>query len=143
MAKVTIKGADKLAGDFLALERAERGPTLRKGSRAGAKVAQQAIKARAPKRLGKMVRGIVLRPQRSQLPSQQATTTVTLSKRTYSYEGKRKSAAMVGRMVELGTQNMAAQPFFRPGFDQAEEAIAAATEAEIARAIDLVLGGAR
>lgn len=143
MPKVSIKGADRLAGDFLALERAERGPTLRKGSRAGAKVAQQAIRAKAPKRLGKMARGIVLGAQRSPSPSQQVTTTVTLSKRSYPYEGQRKSAAMVGRMVELGTQNMAAEPFFRPGFDGAEDAIAAATEAAIAEAVDNVLTGAR
>lgn len=143
MPKVSITGASMLAADFQALERAERGPTLRRGSRAGAKVAQQAIRAKAPKRLGKMARGIVLGAQRSQSPSQQVTTTVTLSKRSYPYEGQRKSAAMVGRMVELGTQNMAAEPFFRPGFDGAEDAIAAATEAALAEAIDNVLTGAR
>lgn len=143
MAKVTIRGADKLSGDFQALERAERGPTLRKGARAGAKAAQKAIKARAPKRLGKMARGIVLGSERSRSPSQQATVTVTLSKRTYAYEGQRKSAALVGRMIELGTRNMPAEPFFRTGFDSAENAIAEAAEAAIADAIDDVLSGAR
>lgn len=143
MPKVSIKGAANLAGDFRALERAEQGPTLRKGSRAGAKVAQQAIRARAPKRLGKMARGIVLGSERSPSPSRQATTTVTLSKRTYAYEGQRKSAEMVGRMVELGTKNMAAEPFFRPGFDGTEDAIATAVENAIAEAIDEVLQGAR
>lgn len=143
MAKVSIRGAGQLAGDFAALERAERGPTLRKGSRAGAKVAQRAIKARAPKRLGKMARGIVLGSERSSSPSRQATTTVTLSKRTYQYEGQRKSAAMVGRMVELGTQHMAADPFFRPGFDGAEAGIVSEVESAIAGAIDGVLMGAR
>lgn len=143
MPKVVVRGADLLAGDFQALERAERGPALRKGARAGAKVAQRAIKARAPKRLGKMARGIVLVAERSPAASRQATVTVTLSKRTYTYEGQKKNAAMVGRMVELGTRNMAAQPFFRPAFDAAEGEIVAATEAEIAAGIDRVLTGAR
>ena len=143
MPKVRIRGAEKLEADFQSLERAERGPTLRKGARAGAKVAQQAIRARAPKRVGKMARGIVLGSERSRSPSQQATVTVTLSKRTYAYEGQRKNAAMVGRMVELGTKNMRAEPFFRPAFDSAEDAIAAAAEEAIAEAIDDVLAGAR
>lgn len=143
MPKVTIKGADKLAGDFQALERAERSATLRKGTRAGAKVAQQAIRAKAPRRLGKLARGIVLSTERSQAPSQSITTTVTLSKRSYQYEGQTKNAAMVGRMLELGTKNMAAKPFFRPAFDSSEEGITAATEAAIAQAIDNVLTGAR
>lgn len=143
MAKVSIKGADRLAGDFQALERAERGPTLRKGARAGARVAQKAIKARARKRLGKMARGIVLGSDRSRSPSQQATVTVTLSKRTYAYEGQRKSAAMVGRMIELGTKNIPADPFFRTAFDGAENEIAEAAEDAIAEAIDDVLAGAR
>lgn len=143
MPKVSVHGLSDLTSDFQALERAERGPALKAATRAGAKIAQQAIKARAPKRLGKMARGIVVGNERARKPSEQATATVTLSKRTYMYEGQRKSAAMVGRMVELGTKNQAAAPFFRPAFDGVEDEVGGAVEGALLTEIDKVLVGRR
>lgn len=158
MAKVSIRGASALAADFRALERAERGPTLKKGARAGAKVAQKAIQGRAPVRSGVLRKNIVLGSQRSQSPGTQQTVIVRIKK-----GGKRKYAntkanvrarkagktyeqagpAFYGPMIELGTSKMAAKPFFRPAFDSAEEEIAKATEDAIAEEIDRVLAGAR
>ncbi|KDD10122.1 hypothetical protein L522_1793 [Bordetella bronchiseptica MBORD707] len=90
-----------------------------------------------------MARGIVVGNERSRKPSEQATATVTLSKRTYMYEGQRKSAAMVGRMVELGTKNQAAEPFFRPAFDGVEDEVGGAVEGALLTEIDKVLVGRR
>lgn len=158
MPKVSIKGAGKLAGDFQALERAERGPTLRKGARAGAKVAQGAIRARVPVETGLLKRHIVLGSQRSGAPSATQTATVRIQdggKRKYATTKRNQRAGRVGKsyeeegpafygkFLELGTQKMAAQPFMRPAFDGAQSEIERAVEETIGMEIDKVLAGAR
>lgn len=157
MAKVAIRGANKLAGDFRALERAERGPALRKGATAGAKVAQRAIQSRAPVRKGVLKRNIVLRSQRSQSPGSQQTVVVRIRNVKKKYAGTKANTrqgkagkayeaegpAFYGRFIELGTKNMAAKPFMRPAFDAAESEISKAVEDAIAAEIDNVLSGSR
>lgn len=158
MVKASVRGANKLAGDFLALERAERGPTLKRAAKAGAKVAQVAIRARVPVKTGRLKRNIVLGSQRSSTPSTTQTATVRIQdggKRKYATTKRNQRAGRVGKsyeqegpafygkFLELGTRKMAAQPFMRPGFDGAQTEIAKAVEEAIALEIDKVLGGAR
>lgn len=153
MVKVRIQGADALAADFLALERAERTQALRVGTRAGAKAIQEAIRARVPVKTGLLRRNIVLGNERSLSPSTTHTTVVRLSKgggryaNTKSNVRKRRvgksyaadGPAFYGKFIELGTSRMAAKPYMRPGFDAAQDEAGKAVERAVAEAIDKVM----
>lgn len=157
MPRILISGAEKLSGDFLALERAEKTRTLRDAVQAGAKVAQESIKARVPVRSGLLKRNIVRGVLRSQSPQNSQTATVKIRRVKKKYastkanrrKGKAGSQyeadgpAFYGKMVELGTVKMRAQPFLRPGFDAAESEISKAVEDTIAAGIDKVLSGGK
>lgn len=157
MPKLSVHGVSKLAGDFQALARAEQTRTLRDAVQAGAKVAQEAIKARVPVRSGLLKRNIVRGGFRSESPQNTQTAIVKIRrvKKKYANTKANRRAgnagtgyeadgpAFYGRMVELGTVKMRAQPFMRPGFDSAESQISKSVEDVIAAGIDRVLSGGK
>lgn len=141
MCSVKVVGLQQLAGDFALLSKAEGGRVARRAARAGAKVAQKAIKAKARKRTGKMARGVILRSERTR--NGVATVSVVMSTKKYMDGDQSKNAAQVANYFEHGTEHIAADPFIRPAFDESEEGQVSALLDEAGAGIDRVLSGAR
>ncbi|WP_175807746.1 HK97-gp10 family putative phage morphogenesis protein [Burkholderia cenocepacia] len=138
MSSVQILGLADLQANFAKLAKAQSTKALRRATLAGAKVIRDEARARAPKKTGKLKRNIVS----SSLRQKESPGVATAGVRVRS-KGKEDSPtnAFYWRFVELGTQNMKAEPFMRPAFDAAIAQAEGAIRTEIARAIDTVIGG--
>ncbi|WP_089340578.1 HK97-gp10 family putative phage morphogenesis protein [Burkholderia singularis] len=138
MSSIQILGLADLRADFERLAKSQSTKALRRATLAGANVIRDEARIRAPKRSGKLKRNIVSAALRQKDAPGIATAGVRV--RT---KGKADSPsnAFYWRFVELGTQYMKAEPFFRPAFDSSLDKAEGAIRTELSRAIDSVFGG--
>lgn len=85
---------------------------------AGGKVLVTAMSQRAPKRTGKLSRGIVMSTERTE-----GGVSVKV--------GPGKDVFYGGRWIELGTKFMPAQPYMRPAMDESKKQVLAAVKEAI------------
>ena len=138
MSSVQILGLADLQADFTKLAKSQSTKALRRATLAGAKVIRDEPRARPPKKTGKPNRNTVPASLRQKESPGVATAGVRVRAK-----GKEDSPtnAFYWRFVELGTQNMKAEPFMRPAFNASIAQAEGAIRTEIARAIDMVIGG--
>lgn len=99
-----LDGFDELEKKLARLSNRASGKTVKEAAKAGANVLRDEAATRAPKRSGNLASNIDIEPHRLQVGRAQFNIGF-------------KQTAWYGRLVELGTQFMAAQPFLRPAFD--------------------------
>ncbi|MCA8048026.1 HK97-gp10 family putative phage morphogenesis protein [Burkholderia arboris] len=138
MSSVQILGLADLQADFAKLSKAQSTKTLRRATLAGANVIRDEARVRAPKKSGKLRRNIVSAALRQKDSPGLATAGVRV--RTKGGADSPNNA-FYWRFVELGTQHMRAHPFVRPSFDTSIDRAEGAIRTEMARAIDMVIGG--
>ena len=110
---VHLDGADELNAALRSVGLRAGGLVLKSAAIAGAEVIAGEAKRLAPRDSGDLAEGIHAEPGRIQ--QGRAVMNIGIGKKQW-----------YGELVELGTENMAAQPYLRPAFDtKAEEAIAA------------------
>lgn len=108
--KVGVEGAEGLNRALKAVGDRTTGQLLEKAVRAGAELIAEEARRMAPRDSGDLAEGITVEPTRLQ----QGRAQIDIG------PGKRE---WYGRLVELGTEKMAAKPFLRPAFDtKADEA---------------------
>ncbi|MBN3749498.1 HK97 gp10 family phage protein [Burkholderia sp. Se-20373] len=138
MSSVQILGLADLQADFAKLAKSQSTKALRRATLAGAKVIRDEARARAPKKTGKLKRNIVS----ASLRQKESPGIATAGVRVRTKGGADSpNNAFYWRFVELGTQQMRAQPFVRPSFDTSIDRAEGAIRTEIARAIDTAIGG--
>lgn len=140
MSSVQIVGLADLQADFTKLAKAQSTKALRRATVAGAKVIRDEARKRARKKTGKLRRNI----RTAALRQKDAPGLATAGVRVRA-EGKAGSPnnAFYWRFEEFGTQYVKAHPFMRPAFDASIGQAEGAIRTEIARAIDMVIGGGR
>jgi HK97 gp10 family phage protein len=111
-----LEGADELNAALRRLGDRTTGLLLKQSAEAGAKVIADEAKRLAPRDSGDLAEGIEVKPGRIQ--QGRAVFNVQPGK-----------AEWYGKLVELGTEKMPAQPFLRPALDaKAQEATEAVQE---------------
>lgn len=129
-------GLDGLANDFLQLEKALQNKVSRQAVLAGARVARDKVRASAPVRSGKLKRGTVATvARRSDTPGEVVAGVKISAPRN------QKDAPFYWRFVELGTVNMAPDPFIRPTWDSGLAEIEGAVISKLAAGIDKAITG--
>ena len=126
------------------LSKAESRKVLRQATRAGANVLRDEVRARAPKKTGKLKRNIVAVNMRGKDGGAAAGVHIRgRNPRTGNSDNSMKTGdpknSFYWRFVELGTSKMAPIPFVRPSYDAKEEAAVSAVFAKANQAIDEVL----
>lgn len=135
-ASIDFTGLEGLADDFLRLEKALQNKVSRQAVAAGARVARDKVRASAPFRTGRLKRGIVSSvARRSETPGEVVAGVRVAAPR------KDKEAPFYWPFLELGTVNMAAQPFIRPTWDGALSQIEGAVISKLAEGIDKAITG--
>jgi HK97 gp10 family phage protein len=107
---------------------------LRKASNAGAEVFRRELRAKAPVRADKYLKGPKQRKP-GYLKKHIGRWTRTNQDGLSVFVGPTKSA-FYARFLEFGTGNEPARPFIRPVFDSKADAAAKAFEEELAKQID-------
>jgi HK97 gp10 family phage protein len=112
-----VEGADELNEALRAVGDRATGIILRDAAEAGAAVIAEEAARLAPKNTGALAEGIQVKAARIQ--QGRAQINVGISRDEW-----------YGKLVELGTEKMAAQPFLRPAFDtKKEDAVKAVADA--------------
>jgi HK97 gp10 family phage protein len=133
-----ILGMDALTDDFLSLSIALQNKVSRQAVLAGARVARDKVRESAPVRTGKLKRGTVATvARRSETPGEVVAGVKVSAPRN------QKDAPFYWKFIELGTRNMAADPFIRPTWDSSLAEIEGATLSKLAEGIDKAITGLR
>lgn len=133
---IDFTGLDDLAEDFLRLEKGLQNKVSRQAVAAGARIARDKVRASAPFRTGRLKRGIVSSvARRSETPGEVVAGVKVAAPR------KDKEAPFYWPFLELGTVNMAAQPFIRPTWDSSLSQIEGAVISKLAEGIDKAITG--
>lgn len=133
---IDFTGLDDLADDFLRLEKGLQNKVSRQAVAAGARIARDKVRASAPFRTGRLKRGIVSSvARRSETPGEVVAGVKVAAPR------KDKEAPFYWPFLELGTVNMAAQPFIRPTWDSSLSQIEGAVISKLAEGIDKAITG--
>ncbi|WP_447871161.1 HK97-gp10 family putative phage morphogenesis protein [Serratia fonticola] len=139
-----FSGLLDISKDLELLSKAENRNVLRQATRAGANVLRDEVKARAPKKTGKLARNVVAVNMRAKDGGAVAGVHIRgRNPRTGNSDNSMKASnpknAFYWRFIELGTSKMAAVPFIRPSYDAKESEAAEAVFAKANEAIDQVL----
>jgi HK97 gp10 family phage protein len=121
-----LEGAEALNNALRSVGHTAGGLTLRKAAEAGAKVIAKEAKATAPRDSGDLAENITTKVGR--LQGGRAQFNVGPGRRQF-----------YGRMLELGTSRMAAQPWLRPAFERSQAEAVAAVEQTLRDALKDVL----
>lgn len=135
-ASIDFSALDDLADDFLRLEKGLQNKLTRQAVAAGARVARDEVRKTAPVRKGRLKRGVVASVVRRSDTPGEAVAGVRVSAPRSD-----KQAPYYWRFLELGTVNMAAQPFIRPSWDNALPKIEGAVISKLAEGIDKAIIG--
>lgn len=107
-ATVHLDGAEALNNALRSVGDRAGGLTLKRAAQAGADIIAEEAKRLAPRDSGDLAEGIAAEPGRIQ--AGRAVMNIAPNKRQW-----------YGRLVELGTEKMAAKPYLRPAFDAKSE----------------------
>jgi HK97 gp10 family phage protein len=125
---IHLDGADELNAALREIGLRAGGLILKHAAEAGAQVIADEAELFAPKDTGALSIGIELKPGRIQ--QGRAVFDVRIGKGEW-----------YGKLIELGTEKMAAQPFMRPAFDAKSEEAIQAVQDVLAEALRDVLDG--
>lgn len=144
----------RLYDDFDRLSRSQGQRTLRKAAYAGARVIWVTVRARAPVDKGVLKSSIRLfRVRSDRLSGVSYAVGIGKAGKRYVNNRRNRRAGKVGQetnqlgpgfygaFIELGTSRMKAQPWMRPGNDEAEPDAIDAVMKELAASIDRELFG--
>jgi len=106
-----LKGARELDRKLARLEKRTAKKVMRKALRAGGKVILAEAKRRAPKRTGALAASLKVRAAKRSRRRRGVAVIVATA------EGWFKGDEFYGAFVELGTEDMEAQPYVRPAYD--------------------------
>lgn len=127
------------------LSKAESTKVLRQAAYAGAVVLRDEVRAKAPRRTGKLARNIVASSQRSRRSGEVSAgvyvrgSNKDSTNSDNSMKGGDPKNAYYWRFLEEGTSKMPPIPFIRPAFDSKADEAASAAIAKLDEAIDRVL----
>ncbi len=140
-----FSGLNDIARDLDLLSRAENNKVLRDSTRAGARVIQAEVIAKAPVKTGRTKKNVVVVTQKGRGRGQISSGVHIrgVNPRTGNSDTTLKTGdennAFYWRFVELGTAHAPAHPFVRPAFDAKEAEAAQVAIREMNNAIDRVL----
>ena len=142
---IDFSGFLDIAKEFDELSKAESTKVLRQAAYTGAAILRDEVRAKAPRRTGKLARNIVASSQRSRKSGEVSAGVYVRGSNKEgtnsdnSMKAKDPRNAYYWRFLEEGTSKMPPVPFIRPAFDSKADEAASAAIAKLNEAIDGVL----